>query len=93
MSKKKGRKTVYLGLNEKGRISWYDPINRTCLAYARYGIAIQTIAEWTHLTPSQVMYRLRKMGMSVLDYRKGTSEQAKVVHDRYQKQLRRAWAS
>lgn len=73
------QKSTYLGLNEHHRISWNDPYNRICITLARLGFSIATIAAHTGLTENQVTYRCGKRGLSVLDYRNGTSERAMTV--------------
>lgn len=91
MAKAYTQKVVYYGLNEHGRVSWFDPINKACVAYANAGISIQTIASWTHLTVAQVIYRLRKKGVSVCNYRNGEGPRAEAVRARHQHQLEGAW--
>jgi hypothetical protein len=73
------RKATYLGLNEHHRISWTDDYNRICVTLAKLGFSIVTIARHTGLTQNQVVYRLRKRGLSVMDYRNGVSAKALAV--------------
>jgi hypothetical protein len=69
-------KSTYLGLNDHHRVSWNDEINRACIALARLGFSIATIATNTGLTQNQVIYRCTKRSLSVTDYRNGTSPKA-----------------
>ena len=86
-SKKARNKThkasVYYGLNKSRRIQWDDHFNRICITLANLGFHVDTIAANTGLTKSQVMYRCRKKGLSVTDYRKGTSTRAMTILNRY----------
>lgn len=83
MKARKSRLT-HLGLNEHGRISWNDYYNRACVHWARNGLSIQTISRWTGLTVNQVVYRCRKKGLSVTDYRNGKSARAMTLYNQYQ---------
>jgi hypothetical protein len=85
------RKIHYLGLNEHHRISWVDPINKACKFWADAGLSIATIARWTHLTKGQVIYRLRKLGISVTGYRNGEGARAAKLHAQYEASLQKAW--
>lgn len=77
------QKSTYLGLNSHHRISWNDPYNRTCIALAGKGFSIDTIARTTGLTKGQVIYRLRKKNLSVMDWRNGVSVRAIAALSQY----------
>lgn len=82
MARKK--RSVLVGLNEHHRIAWNDPYNRICIVLANLGFSIETIANHTGLTKSQVAYRCRKKSLSVLDYRNGQSTRAVALLGRYE---------
>lgn len=46
------------------------------LRLARAGLSINAIASQTNLSPHQVSYRLRTIGVSVRDYRAGVTEES-----------------
>lgn len=77
------KKSTYLGLNDHHRISWDDQYNRVCVVLANLGFSIETIASHTGLTRPQVIYRCRKRGLSVMDYRNGNSTRAMTLLNKY----------
>lgn len=73
------QRQAYRGLNQHRRITWNDPYNRTCIALARAGFSIETIARETGLTKGQVIYRCGKKNLHVSDYRNGIGAKALAV--------------
>lgn len=79
----KHHRDTYLGLNDHHRVSWNDEYNRICILLAKLGFSVATIARQTGLTQNQVVYRCHKRGVSVTDYRNGTSAKAQSVLSHY----------
>ncbi len=77
----KGKK--YRGRLPNGRISFNLKENNNCVELAKMGMSHQTIADSLDLTVSQVVYRLGKIGISVMDYRRGESPESKVILKRF----------
>ena len=73
----------YRGRLPNGRISFNLKENSHCVELAKMGISHQVIADNLGLTVNQVVYRLNKIGISVMDYRRGESPESKVVLNRF----------
>ena len=73
-----GRKR-YRGRTSTGRVSFKLKENSNCIELAKRGLSHQCIADTLSLTRSQVSYRLGKVGVSVMDYRRGDSEESRVI--------------
>ena len=73
----------YHGRLSNGRLGWRLPENRNCIELVKKGFSIEEIARRTKLTKSQIAYRCRKVGVSVMGWRRGESDEAKRVLDRY----------
>lgn len=52
-----------------------------CVMLAEFGMAHSVIADATGLSKSQVSYRLRKLGISVMDFRNGRGPYARLVFE------------
>lgn len=56
--------------------------------YTLAGFTAPMIAAVTGLTVSRIRYRLKILKLSAMDYRRGTSKEAKAVQERIDKQIR-----
>ena len=84
--KRVGRSRKYKGYRgrlQNGRIGWKLKENCSCMALAKKGFSLLTIADHTGLTVSQVVYRLKKVGLGVRDYRNGETHDAQIILDRF----------
>lgn len=50
-----------------------------CLILGRFGMTVDTISSFTHLSRSQVTYRLKKAGIKIRDFRRGVGPYAEIV--------------
>lgn len=57
--------------------------NYSVLAMIEAGMTVRTVAEHCGLTPSQVMYRYRKAGLSPMDYRRGHGPTAEMIIEKF----------
>lgn len=73
----------FRGRLPNGRISFNLKENNNCVELAKMGMAHRTISENLGLTVNQVVYRLNKIGISVMRYRRGESQEAKVILNRF----------
>lgn len=71
------------GLNKHGKIVATALENLSAIALAECGLTVKTIARATGLTPSQVVYRYRKAGISPMDYRRGMGPMADTILETY----------
>lgn len=74
---------IYRGLLPNGRISFNLKENSNCVELAKMGMSHQTIADSLDMTVNQVSYRLHKIGVSVMDYRRGESSESKVILNKF----------
>ena len=83
MAVKKNRKMKMIGRTANGRIDFTESTeNALLLQLAERGLHGELIATLTGLTRSQVYTRCHQLGVSLRDYRNGTSEAAiKMISD------------
>ena len=70
------------------RSIWDQKETRLAQRLAYYGLTQKTIARACELTKGAVCYRLRKIGVSTIDWRQGTNEYAREVINREKRKLR-----
>lgn len=73
------KKKKYNGQLASGKLDPNDAANLSAVGLIQAGFHVKTVASITNLTPSQVMYRYRKCGVSPRDYRDGTGFVAQMV--------------
>jgi len=78
-------KKAVRGLDQNRKVVWNSETVKAVRRLANRGFSIFTIATMTGLTPSQVGYRLSRLGVSVINYRRGHSEAAQVELKRVEK--------
>lgn len=76
-------RVCYHGRAANGRLKWKLPENKNCVELAKLGFSHQAIADATGLTLSQVQYRLSRVGVSVMSYRRGENDKAEVLIGRF----------
>lgn len=52
-----------------------------CLMLASFGLTVKTIAAYTHLSPSAVVYRLKKFNIRTTEFRNGRGPFAALVFE------------
>jgi len=73
----------YHGRLSNGKLGWSLPENMNCIKLVGSGLSLDEIARVTKLTKSQIAYRCRKVGVSVMAYRRGETDNAKRILQRY----------
>ncbi len=73
----------YHGRKANGKLGWKLPENRSCIELVRKGLGHDVISRATGLTKSQIAYRCKKIGVSVMDFRRGQSDEARKILRRY----------
>lgn len=76
-------KRLFHGRLSNGKVGFKLPENINAIELAKRGFSHQCIADTLGLTKSQVSYRLFKIGISVMEYRRGNSDEAQVVLKRF----------
>jgi hypothetical protein len=73
----------YHGRLPNGRVSLNQKENANCIKMLRQGLGHQTIANELQMTLSQVQYRAKMAKVSVMAFRRGESQEAKVILRRF----------
>jgi hypothetical protein len=68
------------------KVNFNTELDMECALLGEAGWHTKAIARATHLTPSQVLYRLKRAGVRRVDYRNGVSEIAKYVKNQLKHQ-------
>ncbi len=77
------RKRSTVGLNERGRVDWTDPVNLICIRLSEERFHGKVIAKHTGLTTGQVYSRCNAMGFKLRDARDGHGQRATLVLNTY----------
>lgn len=73
----------YRGRQLNGKVSLNQTENKLCLELIKMGLSHEAIAKQLKLTISQVQRRASMANISVMNWRRGTSEEAKQLLNRY----------